>query len=407
MLLAGIDLGRNDNVVVVLTDRARRIARFGFTHTRAGYDFLYHRLETLRTQQASPGVLVGMEPTNYFWKWLAADLEARRPDFPYRLVNPYTVRKHREGNQLARAKDDQRDAFEIAELLRTGKFTETRLLQGGYAQLRQYATCYYQLRQDVSRAENRLRSTVDLLFPELSAAFRDWTGATAGALLRRHAAAAHIRQLAWADFVAQVRADFTGQRLQVRKLQHAYELAQHSVGLVEGWPAYQWTASQQLDTCLHLQQQQAAVQLQLGDALLALPEAPYLLSFPGIRVVNAALLLGELGDRRHYTRAKQWVKLAGIQPVPNTSGHRSRSQTPMSHKGRPRLRTTLYWIVLTAVQHDPYFKAHYERLQTREEHPLTKAEALGALMNKALHVIWALLRDQQFYNPQQHPLPPS
>ncbi len=55
-----------------------------------------------------------MEPTNYFWKLLARELEEQQ--IPYRLVNAYSVKKHREGNPLDASKDDPRDAKQIAEL---------------------------------------------------------------------------------------------------------------------------------------------------------------------------------------------------------------------------------------------------------------------------------------------------
>ena len=74
-----------------------------------------------------------MEPTNYFWKLLAADIEQQPLEYDYRLMNPYTVKKNREGNQLDRSKDDNWDAFTIGDLLRTGKYTQTRRLYGAYA----------------------------------------------------------------------------------------------------------------------------------------------------------------------------------------------------------------------------------------------------------------------------------
>jgi transposase len=88
-----------------------------------------------------------MEPTNYFWKLLARELEEKQQ--PYRLVNAYTVKKHREGDQLDRSKDDRRDAGQIAELSRNGKTTRTQLQQRAYEGLRQYATLYHQLKQSI------------------------------------------------------------------------------------------------------------------------------------------------------------------------------------------------------------------------------------------------------------------
>src|SRR5262245_55172547 len=109
-LFVGVDLALDQNVAVVLTERAEQLARFSFPNRRAGYDYFYRRLATLQQRHQAPAVLVGMEPTNYYWKLLAADLEQHQPDYLYRLVNPYTVKKNREGDQLDRSKDDNRNA---------------------------------------------------------------------------------------------------------------------------------------------------------------------------------------------------------------------------------------------------------------------------------------------------------
>ena len=71
----------------------------------------------------------------------------------------------------------------------------------------------------------------------------------------------------------------------------------------------------------------------------------------------------------------------------------------MSHQGRPRLRTLLYFACLRMVQYDPRFAQLYAELQRRKDNPLTKMQALGVLMNKLLHIWWALIHNQIFYNP--------
>lgn len=65
------------------------------------------------------------------------------------------------------SKDDNWDAFTIGNLMRTGKYTETRLLHGGYAELRQYVTLYTQLQRDVRRQKTLIRNVAGQLFPEL------------------------------------------------------------------------------------------------------------------------------------------------------------------------------------------------------------------------------------------------
>jgi transposase len=396
-LFVGVDLGLDRNVAVIINGGAQRLVKFSFPHDQDGYAYFRRRLKKAQKHHEAPALLVGMEPSNYFWKLLAAELE--RHQLAYRLVNPYTVKKHREGDQLDRSKDDVRDAFAIADLLRTGKYTETQLLHGQYAELRQYAALYERLRCEIVRHKNRLHSAVGQLFPELRRVFKDLTGKTAVSMLRNHAAAAVIRELSEEVFIASARVDFEGQRLCASKLRHAHALAATSVGLQDGVEALQLMVHQQLEALALLERQREEARQTMIDTFLALPESRYLLSVHGLGLVTAATILAEIGDPSYYHNGRQWIKLAGTQPTPNTSGRKTRSRTPMSRKGRPRLRTTLFFAVMRLVQLDDAFAREYLRFQQRQKNPLTKMQALGALMNKLLRILWALVRKQTFYNP--------
>jgi len=396
-LYVGVDLALDRNVAVVLGERAERLDRFGFPNNQDGYDYFHRRLETLRERQQAPAALVGMEPTNYFWKLLATYLEQQQ--IGYRLVNPYTVKKHREGDQLDRSKDDSRDAFTIGDLLRTGKFTETRLLHGQYAELRQHSTLYERLRRNIQRQKNLIHNTAGQLFPELRHVFEDFTGLTALAMLSNHAVATLIPSMSQEAFIAGVRADFQGQRLQVSKLRRAHALATNSVGLTDGVQGLQLALRLHIEALETLQRQFGQAKMAFVDTFLTLPESRYMLSMHGLGKITAAIILAEIGDPNRYTNARQLIKLAGTQPVLNTSGRKTRSRTPMSHKGRPRLRTALFFAVMRLIQVDDTFGREYLRFQQREENPLTKMQALGALMNKLLRILWALMHHQTFYDP--------
>lgn len=403
-LFVGVDLALDQNVAVVLTERAEQLARFTFPNQREGYDFFYRRLATLQQRQQAPAVLIGMEPTNYYWKLLAADLEQQQPSYAYRLVNPYTVKKSREGDQLDRSKDDNRDAFAIADLLRTGKYTETRLLQGSYAELRQYVVLHNRLQKDLRRQKLLINNLAGQLFPELAQVFDNFTGQTILAMLRHHAAPSVVQALSADGFIAGVRADFQGRRLPVGKLRRVHQLAQQSVGLQAGQAALQLAVRLHIDTWLAFRQQLASLDSHLAETFLALPEAKYLLSIPGLSIITAATILAEIGDPSHYRNGHQLIKLAGTQPVPNTSGRKSRSQTPMSHKGRPGLRTALFFVVLRLVQQDGDFAQAYQHLQQRAKNPLSPMQAVGVLMNKLLRIIWAVIRQRTLYQSVSQPV---
>ena len=396
-LFAGVDMALDRNDALIIDGQAHRLDRFRFPNDADGYDYHYRRLITVQEREGAPAILVGMEPTNYFWKLLASDLEQR--GVPYRMVNPFTVKKHREGDQLSRSKDDSRDAFMVADLLRTGKFTETQLLQGQYAVLRQYVVLRDRLKGDTRRQKTLIRNIAGQLFPELTHEFKDFFGLTALALFRRHAVPDVIKDMSQSALITAVREDFTGERLPVSKLRRAHALAKRSVGVRHGTEALQEALRVHLDNLELLQEQVENVEELLLSVFFGLPEAPYLISVPSVGMVTAAIILAEIGDPGRYSNGNQLIKLAGTQPVSNLSGRKTRSKTPMSKKGRPRLRTALYFATMRMIQEDDNFARVYRRYLTREKNPLTKMQALGALMNKLLRILWALMKHRTFYDP--------
>ena len=396
-LHVGVDLALEKNVVVVMDEKGQRLDHFSFPQDRGGYDYFLRRVGELCRKHQVPGVVVAMEPSNYFWKLLAKELEEKQ--MSYRLVNAYTVKKHREGDQLDQSKDDRRDAAQIAELSRSGHYTQTHLQKGAYEELRQYAILHDQLIQAIMREKNVVWGLVGQVFPELSQVFKDLSGETCQAFLGSFAAAASLHQLNIDDFVARVRTAFSGKKLCVSKLRQAYRLAATSIGVTEGLQAIQLAIQVHLALLQTFQQQLNQVNSAMTACLALMPESPYLLSMKSFSPVSAALFLAEVGDPYRYQTAAQWVKLAGIQPTPNISGNRQRSKTPMSHHGRSRLRTMLYFTCLRLVHQDDHFAQLYSHFQRRPNNPLTKMQALGVLMNKLLHILWALIHNQTFYNP--------
>jgi transposase len=396
-LFAGLDLGLDSIAVAVLTDSGQRVDRFKVTASRDGYQALQERLQRVVTRQMASGVLLGLEPTNYYWKLVGTYLN--QVALPFRLVNPYTVKRHREGDHLDRAKDDWRDAATIADLLRTGKFTETRLRTGGYAELQVGHAAYWRLRHDRGRQVTLLTNSLRQVFPEMSQVFKDLTCHTAHAVLQSLPAAAAIRTLSWPDFLAQVRVAAAGQRLAVSKLRQLYSLAATSIGVLDGLEALQFDVRTHLTTLTLLDHQAHDLLALLLRDFRALPEAPYLCSIEALSELFALGILAETGPLDDYGSGKDLIKLAGTQPTPNASGRYERQHTPFSKQGRGRLRFVLFWATLPLLKHNAAIAHQYHRLQTRAPHPLTKMEAIGACMNKLLWYVWHTGHAREKYDP--------
>lgn len=398
-LFAGVDLSLDDLVVVVLNATADRLARFRSDNNAKGYADLRLRLQRAVEKQHAPGVLIGMEPTNYYWKQLGYDLEQHQLSF--RLVNALTVKRQREGDQLDRSKDDWRDAYTIADLLRQGKFTETHLLHAVYAELQAGYVAFGRLRRDRGRQTTLLVNTVRQLFPEFQQVFKDVSGAAAAAVICAGVLPQAIATHSEETFLASVRNQFTGRRLCVRQVRQLYALAKASYGCQEATRALGLTAEHQVETVRLLDRQASQLLQSLVTLFHTLPEAPYLLSIQGLSDSSALGLVACIGDLSQYHSGSALIKLAGTQPTPNTSGRKTWSPTPFSHQGRSGLRTVLYFITLRLITQNEAMAHHYQRLTTRREHPLPKMQAVGACMNKLLWYVWHVAHRREMYDPQR------
>jgi transposase len=407
VLLVGVDLGLDNLVVVVLNTKGERVDRFKTEHSQGGYQFLSTRLRRLVQSQQASEVLVGtphlpvgagVEPTNYYWKQLATYL--RQQQIAFRLVNPFTVNRRREGDQLDKAKDDSRDAFTIADLLRTGKFTETQLRCGAYAELQVGYATYWRLRLDRGRQLALLTNSLRQVFPEMQQVLKDLTGQTAQAVIRSGPAAACIRNLAWPEFLVQVRQVATGQRLAVSQLHRLHSLAQTSIGLTDSLESLCFDLKFSLSGLTLLDQETANLTARLRQHFRTLPEAPYLSSIEGLSELSALGILAETGPLANYGSGKDLIKLAGTQPTPKSSGRAQRARTPFSKQGRSRLRMVLFWATLRLLSRNSAIAHHYQRLQRRSERPLTKMQAIGACMNKLLWYVWHVSHAREMYDPE-------
>jgi len=394
-LLIGIDIGKKRHACVIMDLRANVVAQFKFSNSRQGFEKLLERVYMLQTKTQSNHLLLGMEPTGHYWRNLAYFLEGQR--YRFRLVNPFTLKRHREGQDLSRTKNDYRDAAMVAELLRTGKFTLTRLTYGRRAELRRTFILYTRLVDDRARQKNLLRAALDSLFPEFTQVFRDPLGLTARAVLLACPSPHKIREKSLEEFVSLVREAYRGRRLALGKLRALHEVAKESIGI----PAENGTLALELRTIIQivetLDHQIKEVEAQMIEQFLALEESIYLLSIKGIGPITGAGILAEIGDISTYQSVKSLPKLGGINPSQNDSGVHRGTHTPMTKKGRARLRRVVYQAALCCIAHNPVFQADYRRLRERKRNPLPKMKAVGAMMNKLLRVVYALLKERRTF----------
>lgn len=119
-------------------------------------------------------------------------------------------------------------------------------------------------------------------------------------------------------------------------------------------------------------------------------------TIPGVGARVAEAIVTSLDRPERFSSRRQVAAYAGLTPRRFQSGQMDR-QGHISKRGRPLLRKMLNQGAWCAVAHDSYFRTLFQRV-TRGCKARRKI-AIVAVMRHLLVVAWALMRDQQPYQP--------
>ncbi len=144
----------------------------------------------------------------------------------------------------------------------------------------------------------------------------------------------------------------------------------------------------------------------MEQAYNQLPESNHLETIGGIGIATAAALTAKIVSIDRFERPEQLVGYFGIFPEERSSGvtadgkpHRRRSSC-MSKKGNALVRHYLYNAAMSACRYNPACRALYRRLRAKGT---SGNAALGHVMRKLLHLVFAVWSSGKPFDPNHHP----
>ena len=371
-------------------------AKFKFDNSREGLEMMLQRAKAEMVKTGCRGVIFAIETGGHYWRNLAYFLDER--GIPFHFINQFTLKRRREGKDLNRRKNDYRDSEVAAQLLCTGEFTESKLPQGVYAELRAAYNAYRRLVKERTRITNLLKGLLDGLFPEFTQVFKDPCGLTALSVLSICPIPRVIAGMTEEEFINIIRANHQG-RFMRKKLRVLRYAAETSIGIKAGAQPVSTELSFLVEKLQLIKRHIRSIDGTLMGLVDETEEGKYLLSIIGLNYISVAGLLAELGSFRSYRSAKQLIKMAGSNPTESESGGKRSSHTPMSKKGRPALRYCAWTSVIPMLRLNPDFRAWTKKMRERPVHanPLNGREVVGAALNRLLRLAFALVKKQTFY----------
>ena len=396
----GIDWGSENHAVCVVDVTGQRRDERRIGHTADAVQACFDWIMTY-TGSASSQIAVAIETPR--GALIDACLAYGMRVF---AVNPKQLDRFRDRHTVAGAKDDRRDAWVLADSLRTdpAAFQPVHQEDAVIVQLRELSRAEDDLDAEFRRLANQLRSQVHRLAPDLlvlcSGADEPWFWALLEAAptpaAQRRLTRARVDHLLRAHRIRRWRGADVLERLQAPSFPYApgvVEAAEAQIRLIlprlEVVHAQRLACGRQLEQLLQQLRDRPRDAEERGEHR----DIAILESLPGVGRKVAATMLAEAAGplaQRDYDRLRAHL---GIAPVTTASG--KRRLVSMRRACNRRLRWAAYHWGRASVQHDAASAAYYRELRARGHR---HGRALRSVVDRWLRILMAMLRQNTLYD---------
>jgi transposase len=145
-----------------------------------------------------------------------------------------------------------------------------------------------------------------------------------------------------------------------------------------------------------------AEELEAEIAALVEEQAPALLELKGCGVLTAAKLIAETAGAGRFASDAKFARLAGVAPVPASSGKRVRHR--LDRGGNRQLNCALHRIAVCQGRVHPPAREFLERKQAEGK---SRREALRCLKRHLARQVWRLLIDSEIDRSPSNPVDPQ
>ncbi len=396
-LFAGIDWGTETHHVCVVNSDAQIVEDRKVPHSAAGLAEFVRWLSAIR-QDSAGSVVVAIEVPH------GAVVEVLlEHGFEVFSINPKQLDRFRDRYFPSGAKDDSRDAFVLADSLRTDQhcFRAVRVSDPHIIRLRELTRLDEELNLCFQRHCSQLRQQLQRYFPHVLELSKTADEPWIWALLELTPAPAKAAKLTLRR-IEKLLCQYKIRRIEAAQVAAALRgpIFSLSPGTVEAASDHVVMLLPHL-RLLHEQRLAVAARTQrLLDELSIAQESQspsdvqVLLSLPGVgRIVTATLL----AEASHLIAERDYHALrahAGVAPVTRQSG--KRTAVLMRYGCNVRLRNALYHWSRVSMQKDPRSREYYHRLRGKGH---SHGRALRGLADRLLALLFAMLKSQTLFDP--------
>lgn len=385
MFYLGIDIGKNTHVASLLDSKKKVVFKaFSFSNSIDGAESLICKLEPFKNE-----LEIGMEATGHYWLSIYSYLSEK--NFTVRVINPIQTDGWRQGIEIRKRKTDIIDSLLIADLLRYGDFVETSLSNEDYLSLRNLSRFRSYLISSIGDLKRKTIALLDQVFPEYASSFSNIFGKTSKEILSNFSSPSDFEAINSEDLQSFLN-NVSKKKFAKRKLEELSRKASTSFGINFCMDSFALQIKMLIQQISFIQNQVLDVENEI-EVFLKKLNSP-ITTIPGIGSVNAATILGEIGDIKRFSNPSKLVAFAGLDSTVSQSGEFESTSNHMTKRGSPYLRRALFQSALKAEFCDPVFSDYYQKKMKEGKHHLV---ATNAVARKLCHIIFAVLTKNEPY----------
>lgn len=387
MFFVGIDIAKNSHEAAVIDGSGTLIVKpFKFKNSVQGFEKLISSLQALSLNWSD--FEFGMEATGHYWLNLYTKLIDL--DVKVHVINPVQSDALR-GLYIRQTKNDAKDAFIIAELIRFGRYSETSLAEPDLISLRELTRQRFYLIDCISDAKRKTIAFIDKIFPEYQNVFSDTFGATSMELLSTYTSPDVIADLDTELFSSFLKSVSHG-RFGKDKAEELQSLAKNTFGSFLFADSATLAIRQFVQQIRLLEEQIDELDAFIEEKLSSFDTK--LTTITGVGTTLAASFLAEIGDISRFDSPEKLAAFAGIDPSVKQSGEFSGTRCRMSKRGSPYLRRTFWLAAISGIRFNPALKAVYDKKRSQGK---AHAVAVSVVMRKLCNIVFAILKSNQPY----------
>ena len=350
----GVDVSKGKSTVAVRRPGGEVVMMpFEVRHTQSGLADLVSKLRALEGD-----IRIVMEHTGTYWQPIATFL--KKEGFFVSVVNALLIHDFTD-NSLRKVKTDKADSMKIAsyalafwgDLRELSEEDEIRQL------LKAQSRLYERTKKMSSAMRNALIAILDQTFPGANSFFAGSNRTISG----HYKWVDFVRRFWHKDCVAAVSLNSfadtfskwckrTGYHFSMTDAQRIHSIARDSVATLQKNDSTKLLVTQAVDSLNAIYETIQALREEMYRLASLLPEFEVVMSMHGAGPITGAQLIAEIGDVRRFTHKGALVAFAGVDAPPYQSGTFDSKSRHVSKRGAPQLRSTLFLVCSTILQHE-------------------------------------------------------